>query len=84
MIDDRNQWLTSSSKSWSTKEDMVVTTPMNRLAQARPTKAELGTSKIKLAGYIIGIDDNLHNQKSVFNKSIIVYRAGLSFNQILY
>ena len=42
---------------------MVVITPTKRLAHARPTKAELGTSKTRLAGYIKGIDDNLIENK---------------------
>lgn len=39
---------------------MVVITPMNKLPHARPTKAELGTEKIRLAGYMRGIDENLY------------------------
>ena len=35
-------------------------TPINKFPQARPTKAELGTSKTKLAGYINGVADNLY------------------------
>jgi hypothetical protein len=37
----------------------VVTIPMNKLMQAKPTKAVLGTEKIKLAGYINGIAEKL-------------------------
>lgn len=41
---------TSSSKSCNTYEEIVVTTPTNRLAHARATKAVLGTENTKLAG----------------------------------
>ena len=34
-------------------------TPMNKLPHAKPTKAELGTEKIKLTGYMRGIADKL-------------------------
>ena len=39
---------------------------MNKFPHAKPTKAELGTSKTKLAGYKSGIADNL-NLKTNFH-----------------
>lgn len=50
---------TSSSKSCNTKEEIVVTTPINKLPHANPTNAELETENIKLAGYIRGIAERL-------------------------
>ena len=41
---------------------MVVMIPMNKLAQASVTNAELGIENTKLAGYISGTDDHLNNQ----------------------
>ena len=39
-------------------------TPMNKLPHAKPTKAELGTEKTKLAGYMRAIADNLLKRNS--------------------
>jgi hypothetical protein len=36
-------------------------TPINKFPHAKPTKAELGMSNTKLAGYINGVADNLNN-----------------------
>ena len=52
----------SSSKFSRTKVVMVVMIPMNKLAQASVTNAELGIENTKLAGYISGTDDHLNNQ----------------------
>jgi len=38
-----------------------VTTPINKLAHASPTKAVLGTEKRKLDGYISGIAEILED-----------------------
>ena len=48
----------SSSKFSRTKLVIVVTMPMKRLTQERETNAELGTEKIKLAGYMRGTEDH--------------------------
>ena len=38
---------------------MVVMMPMNKLTQERVTKADDGTEKMKLAGYMRGTEDHL-------------------------
>ncbi len=49
----------------------MVITPMNKLPHANPTKAELGTEKTKLAGYIKGIAEKLTTQNVMLaNKSL--------------
>jgi hypothetical protein len=42
---------------------MTVTTPINKLAHASPTKAVLGTEKRKLDGYISGMAETLKGYK---------------------
>lgn len=37
-------------------------TPINKFPHAKPTKAELGMSNTKLAGYINGVADNLYKR----------------------
>ena len=48
----------SSSKFSRTNVVMVVMIPMKRFTQERVTKAELGMEKMKLAGYIRGMEDH--------------------------
>ena len=53
--------LTGSSKRGNKNDEMVVTTPKNKLSVAKLTKAVLGTLKIKEAGYINEMEENLLN-----------------------